>query len=200
MVTGTTAPLGGMTPSRCIAVTVAQSVWSGSGPEVTWLQAAYTVGKYPTHMLSVSAEFSRHSGTASTATTRRHHRALRHPSTAIAVPIAVSPIQTHSSGGDESPDTPANPMYQCAATAPTTPTASADGSSRSRQRGERQPIAHSNTATLNACTAGGSQPCISDTRPMDDALFPGTPARTAATIPAVSAHPTITSNARARPR
>ena len=45
MFTDMTVPVAGRVPARCIAVTVAWSVSSGSGPAVNWFHAVWTVGK-----------------------------------------------------------------------------------------------------------------------------------------------------------
>ena len=105
---------------------------------------------------------STHSGTASSDSVRRGHRALRHPATATAIATPDTPIHTHSSRGAGSPARPSESIYQCAHPAAVKPTMIATGNHTRYHRRDRKPMAATSTTTAMICSVGGSQPCSND--------------------------------------
>ena len=125
-------------------------------------QAAWTVGRYPTDWLTARAAHRRHSGSASTHTTRRHQRVPRQPPARMTTATTVNPIQIDNDSGAASP-MPVELMYQPTTPAATAPTSPALGTHTSRHHRDRQPTAAANAAAAITWTVHGSQPWINDT-------------------------------------
>ena len=156
--TGNMTPLPGRTPDNCIARTVPRSTWPGSGAEVSWLHATWTVGRYPTHALTMSPVHTTHSGTADTDNPRRHHCTPRHPTTTSPTATPAAPIHNHNSRGAGSPAIPNLAKNQWAQSVTTTPPAKIPGKTSTRQRRVRHPIAPTSTSAEVSCTRTGNQP------------------------------------------
>ena len=170
MSTGTTLPLAGTVLVASIFATVARSVWPGRGPPVSWPQAVWTVGKYPTQRFSINPAHSADIGTASTDTPRRHQRAERQPNAATPAARPVSPTQIHSGSGAGSPESPLDAMFQYVTAMKVNPTTAAVGSQASRHRRSRHPMAYTSASTARSCMVTGIQPCISEMCPRNGQL------------------------------
>ncbi|CAM5689570.1 hypothetical protein MAUB1S_04050 [Mycolicibacterium aubagnense] len=129
-----TVPFAGTVCVPRRAATFDESSWSGSGPPTSPVHAAPTVGRYPSHALTVTTAHTSDVATAVKATARRFHRLRLQPATSKTAATAIAATQNHSFSGVTPEMTPAEFRYQRAQAADISPHPVAIGSHTRSQR------------------------------------------------------------------